>query len=186
MNYLKKLLGEDFKKDMDLDDISKLLADKQVVKKDDMESIYKENLNKKTSELAKLKKQLKEKEDSNEDTETNERLIQLQESYDALKKESDIQKYKNSYLANGYSDELADKAANAIYEGNLDEVFECQSSFFAAKEQEIKESILKDTTPPPVGGEEINNIQAVQAKVDEFISNGEGLQALVEMEKLIK
>lgn len=71
----------------------------------------------------------------------------------AMEKNETISKHKASYLAMGYSEEHATKAANALTEGKMDEVFAIQKEHLTAHDSALKADLLKTTpTPPPGAG----------------------------------
>lgn len=114
--------------------------------------VKKEVFDKTASELSDLKKKQREalSEEERKKAEADEALTDLQNKYNALLRESEISKSKADYLSIGYSEELAEKAAVALADGDTKALFEVQK---AAKElfaTSLKQELIKGT-PKPVG-----------------------------------
>ena len=91
----------------------------------------KKAMDKATSDTAKYKKQLREKQSAEEIAlqEKAEKEAEREEAYQKLLKENTVTKYEKNFLALGYSEELATKAANAQYDGDTEELFKIQQHF---------------------------------------------------------
>lgn len=105
------------------------------------------------SELAKAKKALKERM-----TEEEARAAAAAEEQAALIKRAEeaekalaVSNYAASYLALGYSAELAKSTAEALAGGDMDTVFKNQKVFADTREQVLKAEWLKGN-PRPAGG----------------------------------
>lgn len=112
--------------------------------------VSKEALDKAASEAAEYKRQLKEKmtEDEAAKLKEVEEKEALQNKYNELLKKSTIAEHTAKFLALGYEEKLAHETAEALYDGNMDKVFENQQTYKASVEKSIKASILKETPAP--------------------------------------
>ena len=138
----------------DSDKLSALLKFEIPEKVDLSQYVSKATFDKTASELADKKKALNDRmsEDERTKAEADSAMKDLQTKYEALLKESTISKFKAEYLAQGYSDELAAKAAKAMAEGDTAKVFEYNKTFKAELEKNLKAELLKNT-PKPGGSE---------------------------------
>ena len=134
----------------DSDKLSALLKFEIPDKVDLSQYVAKSVFDKTASELADKKKALNDRmtEDERTKSEAETQMKDLQTKYDALLKESTISKYKAEYLAQGYSDELAGKAAQAMAEGDTAKVFEYAKTAKAEFEKTLKAELLKKTPKP--------------------------------------
>lgn len=115
--------------------------------------IPKATFDKVSSELAGVKKQLREKQTEEERKEA-ERLAAEEATkteLEALRKEKAISGYKASYLSQGYDEKLAEKAANAMYENDMTTVFAVMKEHNDNLEKAVRAKILKETPAPPPG-----------------------------------
>lgn len=105
------------------------------------------------SELSKLKKQNTERmsEDERKEAETAEKLASMEKELNTLRKEKTISGFKAKYIAQGYTEDLAEATAKALAEGDTEKVFANQSKFLKDYEKKIKADSLKDTPKPPAG-----------------------------------
>ena len=88
-------------------------------------------LNKASAEAADFKRQLREKQSEQERAEADarEKEEKIEKELAELRKEKEVSTYKANYLALGYDDELATKAAQAKADGDTATEFECQKTF---------------------------------------------------------
>jgi len=106
-----------------------------------------------SSELAAAKKELRSRMSADEQKEldrqakANEMETELKE----LRHEKTVSSYKASYLAQGYDEQLAEEAANAMADGDNDTVFAVMKKQAALTEKAMRAKILKDTPVPPAG-----------------------------------
>lgn len=115
----------------------------------------KNSVSKANSEAANYKKKYNELLDDDEKAKLarDEEHQKLLDRVAEMEKKETISKHKASYLAMGYSEELANKAANALVEGKMDEVFAVQKEHLTAHDTALKADLLKGTpTPPPGAG----------------------------------
>ena len=113
----------------------------------------KKAMDKATSDTAKYKKQLREKQSAEEIAlqEKAEKEAEREEAYQKLLKENTVTKYEKNFLALGYSEELATKAANAQYDGDTEELFKIQQSFQTNLVKQ-KEAEWAQSRPDPHAG----------------------------------
>lgn len=106
------------------------------------------------SELAKVKKQLRskmtEEEQAKADREANDEAIRLE--LEQLRKEKTLSTYRAAYLAQGYDEKLADEAATAMTEGDMEGMFAVMRKHAVNAEKTLRAQILKETPVPPAGG----------------------------------
>ena len=87
--------------------------------------VKKDVFDKTASELAGVKKQLKDKmtDDEAAKQKEQEEREELQSKYDKLLRESEISKHKAKLLGLGYDEKLADETAEAMADGDMEKVF---------------------------------------------------------------
>lgn len=113
--------------------------------------IPKKDFDKVSSELAAAKKQLRSKMSEDEQREAD-RLAEM-EAKDtelaALRREKQLSSHKASFLGQGYDEALAEEAATAMVDGDMDAVFAAMKKFNAANEKAMRARILAETPTPP-------------------------------------
>lgn len=116
----------------------------------------KKAMDKAASDAAKYKKQLREKQSVEEIAlqEKAEKEAEREEAYQKLLKENTVTKYEKNFLALGYSEELAAKAANAQYENDTEELFKIQQDFQNALLRQKEAEWAKSRPNPPAGNGE--------------------------------
>lgn len=84
-----------------------------------------------TSEASSYKKQLREKQTVDEIAmqEKAEKEAARQEAYEQLLRENKINKLEKKFVVLGYTEEQANKAATATYDGDTDTLFRIQTEF---------------------------------------------------------
>lgn len=115
--------------------------------------VKKDLFDKTASELAKAKKELKGKQSEDEQKEAD-RLAaeqEMKDELDTLRKEKAVSTHKASFLAQGYDEKLADKAAKAMVDGDMNAVFEAMKQHGVDREKAIRTELLKGTPTPPAG-----------------------------------
>lgn len=152
---LSEILGDSFKEGMTAEEIAEALKGVNLVDPSKLpESVSKATFDKVSSDLAAVKKQLKGKM-SDDERKEDERKAAAEE-LDRLKKENSILRYKESFLANGYDAESANKLANAFANGNMEEFSKISSAFMESQKKEIekaaKAELLKKTPGIHSGG----------------------------------
>ena len=93
-----------------------------------------------------------------------ERDAALKEELEALRKESKVNKFAKSFMACGYSEEMATKAAEAQYSGDTDELFRLQKLHSDNMAKQIRADIMK-TMPVPATGND-DDIHLTQEQFD--------------------
>lgn len=122
------------------------------VKPDYSGYVKKDVFDKTASELAGVKKQLKEKmtDDEAAKQKEQEEREELQSKYEKLLHDSEVSKNKAKLLALGYEEKLADDTAEAMVTGDLEKVMANQKKHLEAVEKKVRAEALKDT-PKPTG-----------------------------------
>lgn len=114
---------------------------------------YKNAQSKASSEAAEYKRQLREKmsDEEKQAKDNAEKFETLKTEHDALLKKVKISENKAKFLALGYSEDLANETAEALFNGDTEKVFANQKAYQETLESKIKADVLK-STPKPVGG----------------------------------
>lgn len=115
--------------------------------------VSKAQFDKVTSELAAAKKQLRSKmtEDEQREADRTASEMAMREELDTLRKEKMLSTYKAAYLGLGCDEKLADEAASAMADGDMDAVFSAMKKHLTSMEKELRAKILKETPVPPAG-----------------------------------
>lgn len=126
----------------------------------------KKAFDKASSEAADYKKQLMATKSDAEklSMEKAERDAALKEELEALRKESKVNKFAKSFMACGYTEEMATKAAEAQYSGDTDELFRIQKAHNENMAKQIRADIMK-TMPVPATGND-DDIHLTQEQFD--------------------
>ena len=115
---------------------------------------WKAQYDKTASEVAALKKQLKERmtDDERKEAERAAADAAMKEELETLRRERAIDKHKASFMAQKYDAEAAEKMAQAIVDGKTDELFKVMTAANGDIEKRIRAEVLKNTPTPPNGG----------------------------------
>ena len=147
---LQEILGEEFNPEMSFDEINAKLKGLDFISRDELKGkIDKSQFDKATSELAKLKKELKAKK-SDEELK-NDEFNELKDELELLKKEKQISEQKMNFISLGFQEKEASKAAKALVDKEFDAVFNYISEFQKLKEKEYKKAFMEQTPRPEVG-----------------------------------
>lgn len=149
---LNDIPDDDSESEEDSDADSPKLAEENATLKVQIAKM-KKAMDKAASDTARYKKQLREKQTAEEIAlqEKAEKEAEREEAYQKLLKENTVTKYEKNFLALGYSEELATRAANAQYDGDTEELFKIQQDFqFALLKQ--KEAEWAKSRPNPQAG----------------------------------
>ena len=115
--------------------------------------ISKVQFDKVASELAKVKKELRARMTAEEQKEAdrmaNDEAMRLE--LESLRREKTLSNYKASYLSQGYDERLADEAATALADGDMDTVFALMKKQATNTEKALRAKILKEIPVPPAG-----------------------------------
>ena len=148
------LLKDAYKEGMTLEEIETALADVEFPEDQTAEvERLKAALSKSNSENAEWKKKHREalSEEERKAQETADLIKQLQEENATLTRDSNISKHKARFLGMGYEESLANDAAVAMTDGDMEKVFSYQQKHQEAFEKKIRADALKGT-PKPVPG----------------------------------
>ena len=117
--------------------------------------VKKDVFDKTASELAGVKKQLKDKmtDDEAAKQKEQEEREELQSKYDKLLRESEISKHKAKLLGLSYDEKLADETAEAMADGDMEKVFVNQKKHLDSVEKRVRADALKDTPKPTPDGD---------------------------------
>lgn len=111
----------------------------------------------KATEASNLSKQLRSKMSEDEvaadeakrlQEENDQKYRDLEEKYNALMRESVVSKYKTSYMEQGYDAKLAGEAAEAMADGQMDKVLECNRKFLAGYHKQVEDELARKTRRP--------------------------------------
>ena len=105
------------------------------------------------SELAKVKKQLREKQTADEaaEAERAERDAAIQQELTDLRREKTLSTHKASFLALGYDEKLAAEAAEAMTDGKTADVFAAIGRNLETVKKNAETAALDGTARPPAG-----------------------------------
>lgn len=135
--------------------------------------VKKEVFDKTASELASVKKQLREKMTADEQKEKDEaeKREKLETDYNSLLKKVTVSDNKAKLLGLGYEEALAGETAEAMANGELDKVFANQKKHLESLEKKIRADVLKDTPKP--GKDTVPGAIDYQKKIEEAQQNGD-------------
>lgn len=135
------------------DDVQNISAEDQLQNMRIEMAKIKKAFDKTASELASTKKQLREKQSADEIAlqEKAEREAEKEAQFQQLLKENTVTKYEKSFLKLGYPEELAQRASNAQYDGDTDELFRIQSEYQAMRDKKLEEEWMKSRPQANVG-----------------------------------
>jgi chromosome segregation ATPase len=175
--YLKTLLGESYKDDLTLDELSDLLESQQSNAASELER-YKKAITKANAEAKQYKDQLKSKQSADENAlqDLKDQLAQLTEMNKTLTAEKELQDRTARYMDLGYDKVLAADTAKALIDGDLDKVFSNQAKFIKSREDAAIAQKMQDTPKPGASGDVSGgvNYQEMAAKA---LENGDGVAA---------
>ena len=161
MGYLQDLLGSAYREGMTEDELSKAIEKavnaKEKQAEQDLTKI-KNAFNKASSEVAEYKHKLQEhlSDEEKKSSEQADLLKQLQEENAAFKRQSAIAENRAKFISFGYAEDLAQKTAEALFDGDLETVFANHKTAWEAKEKEIRAGVMRSTPVPPAGGAPAN------------------------------
>lgn len=110
-------------------------------------------LNKASADAAEAKRALRARQTEAEQAEAEraEKEKEREELLRTLMREKTILDNKSQFLSVGYDNDLAQKSAEAMADGNMADIFSGFKSFLEARERQIKSELL-NKTPAPVPG----------------------------------
>ena len=117
--------------------------------------------------------------DEAEKAERENAMKELEEKYEALLKESTVNKHTASLTALGFDAKIASDTASAIVDGDFEKLFENIGKYKADFEKSIRAEIIKGTPKPTDAGsgskyktkEEILNIKDAKKRQDAIAEN---------------
>ena len=95
-----------------------------------------------------------------------ERDAAIKEELEMLRKESKVNKFAKSFMACGYSEEMATKAAEAQYSGDTDELFRLQKLHADNMAKQIRADIMKSMPVPATGNDD--DVHITQEQFDKM------------------
>lgn len=139
----------------------------EVPEKVDLAGYVKKDLFDKTaSELAEAKKTIKAKmtDDEAAKAQADADRKALEDKYTELLRKSTIAEHTARFIAMpGYDEKLARETAEALFDGNMDQVFENQQKANAAYEKKLRAEMVKqDPKPDGAGGDDKKKDAAVE------------------------
>ena len=149
--------------------------------------VDKKTFDAKASEAANLSKQLKAKmtDDEAAKAQADADRKALEDKYTELLRKSTIAEHTARFIAMpGYDEKLARETAEALFDGNMDKVFENQQKANAAYEKKLRAEMVKqDPKPDGAGGDDQKKGTAVELarnlgkqRADAHKSANEGLK----------
>lgn len=149
--------------------------------------VDKKTFDAKASEAANLSKQLKAKmtDDEAAKAQADADRKALEDKYTELLRKSTIAEHTARFIAMpGYDEKLARETAEALFDGNMDKVFENQQKANAAYEKKLRADLVKqDPKPDGAGGDDQEKDTAVEfakklgkQRADALKSANEGLK----------
>ena len=148
---LKDLLKDAYKEDMTAVEIEAALADIEFPEDQTPEvERLKAALTKSNSENAEWKKKHREAltEEERKTQETADLIKKLQEENATLTRERNVSSHKAKFLNMGYDESLANDAATAMVDGDMEKLFSYQQKHQEALEKKIRADALKGTPKP--------------------------------------
>lgn len=153
---LNELLGDSFKEGMTVEEIAAALEKVEMPKDQSAEiASLRETISKKNSEAADWKKKYHDTLDEagKKAAEAEEQAKKDAEELATLRKQTAVAGYKASYLAMGYSEELAADTAEALYNGDSAKLFENQRKHVESVEKKAREEALRGSGRPGGSGD---------------------------------
>jgi septal ring factor EnvC (AmiA/AmiB activator) len=126
-----------------------------------------------SSEIAKLKKQLRAKQTDEEAkaAELEEVRAREQAELEQLRKERTLGNYNAKFLGLGYDPLLAQEVAEALSENDMDAVFAAMQKHDSAREKTLRATILKETPIPPAGDPSKANLSVEEELHNQLYGN---------------
>lgn len=146
MDYLKNLMGDDFKEDLTVEQISEILEHKS----NEKITHYKDLISKANAEAADYKRKwkatLSEQEAATQ--EKNDEFEALKKKCADLEKAQALAENTAKYLDLGYPKELAEQSATALISGDLDTLMNTQKSYIEMVRKTAVDKALDNTIKP--------------------------------------
>ncbi len=179
---LKTLLGDAYKEGMSHEEIDAALADRDLIDKSEAETLAtnraaatKRLLDQANKKLAEATK--KSNDAGAENANLLERINALEERDKENTRQATIAQHKASLIGLGYDDALATETATAMVDNDMAKIIVNQGKFQAAREQAMKEDLMKNTENPAGGGSGAGGVDYAAAKA-KAIQEGNDLEFL--------
>ncbi len=119
-----------------------------------------------SSEAADYKRQLNARltESERQEQERAEANEKLRSELEELRKERDLNRLMKNFTVLGYSEQMAQEAAEAQYEGDTERMFEVQRKYKSELENSIKAQFMRGT-PAPQGGQLSGGVPLSEAQI---------------------
>lgn len=154
---LQELLGQDYREGMTVEEITLALANRNLLDASEVEkqvnnrtAAQKRLLDAANKKLADAQKQNTDANAQNADLLA--RIATLEEGAKADKRDKEIAQNKASLIAQGYDETLADETATAMADNDMAKILLNQGKYLKAREEAMREEMLKGTKPPAAGG----------------------------------
>ena len=147
----KDLLKDAYKEGMTLEEIEAAMADVELPEDLSAEVERLKTANSKlSSENADWKRKHREAltEEERKAQEMADRMKELEEQNATLLRDSNVSKHKAKFLGMGYEESLANDAATAMVDGDMEKLFAYQQKHQEALEKKIRADALKGTPKP--------------------------------------
>lgn len=173
MDYLKNLMGDEFKEDLTVEQISNFLE----TKSNDEIKHYKELISKANGEAADYKRKWKATLSDQEQAaqEKNDELETLKQRCAELEKSQALVDYTSKYLELGYPKDLAVKSAEAQIAGDLDTLINTQASYIEMVRKTAVDKALDNTLKPQ--GSYVHKPVDYSEKISNALANGHPSEA---------
>ncbi|MBQ6264905.1 MAG: hypothetical protein IJK60_05590 [Clostridia bacterium] len=114
---------------------------------------YKQAASKANSEAADYKRKLAEKmtEDERKEAEREEELTKLKEEVAESRRRETVAQHKARYSALGFNDDLASTAAEAMANGQPEEMFNAFKTFLDSHDKNYRDQLMRGGSEPPAG-----------------------------------
>lgn len=166
---LKTLLGDAYKEGISHEEIDAALADRDLIEKSEAETLAtnraaatKRLLDQANKKLAEAQK--KGADAGNENAALLERINALEERDKENTRQANIATHKASLIGLGYDEVLATETATAMVDNDVAKIIVNQGKFQAAREQAMKEELMKNTGNPAGGGSDTGGVDYAAAK----------------------
>ena len=138
----------------------------ELISNADFNVVKKASFDEAASELAKIKKEAKEKLDEAGKTSGSQaqRIQELESKMKELEREKTVSRYKAKYLGIGYDEESADKAAIALADGDTETLFELQNTATEAAKSAALSDKMRSMGAPVGGAPKSNSYTLEQIK----------------------
>ena len=154
---LQELLGTDYREGMTVEEITTALATRTLVDESQVDTLVNNRTAAQKRLLDAANKKLADAQKQNNDVNTQNadllaRISTLEEGAKADKRDKEIAQNKASLIAQGYDEALATETATAMADNDMAKILLNQGKYLKAREEAMREEMLKGTKPPAAGG----------------------------------